>query len=189
MGFVFIFLKNRTQQHQKTGFGRVSRRGSREKTHRRRSGWIELEQSPYRGRHPQNPDFGGKSRRSNAPSGSAPLPQMSNGMQRWCPYASLGNSLTSVFRIFFRRIPPPRSAIFRNTTISSVCWNPALPVSQGGNCWSRKTFLDLGKTLDFCPSTFHKLLLEDSSVIPQDSLKILVLRHFSSMRTLAREGS
>ena len=28
--------------------------------------------------------------------------------------------------------------------------------------------MDLGKILDFCPSTFHKLLLEDSSVIPQD---------------------
>ena len=68
-------------------------------------------------------------------------------------------------------------------------WKPVVPVSQGGNCWTGKSFWDLGKIFGFLSSRLPKLLLEASSVIPQDSLKILVLRHFSSMRTLAREGS
>ena len=111
------------QKHQKSTFGRVNRRSSWEKTHRRRSGWRDLDQSGNSSGISKMcrkiSDFM-KIAKMQRPYDSAPRPQMSNGVQRLGQRAPLGHFPNENFRRFSRRIPPPRSAKSGNTTITHV---------------------------------------------------------------------
>ena len=65
--------------------------------------------------------------------------------------------------------------------------DPVFPMLQWGNCWSRKSS---NSGFWECFSVFRPPIITAGVFLRNPpGLKILVLRHFSSMRTLAREGS
>ena len=95
-------------------------------------------------------------------------------------------------KIFFENLSAgfhPRDRRFPETLRLAVFLRSSAPCVSVGELPGLEDVFGLRGIFGFLSSNCPKLLLESSSVIPQDSLKILVLRHFSSMRTLAREGS
>ena len=128
-----------------------------------------------------------KSRKRLGPYDSAPRPQMTNGVQGGGQRAPSGHSPGKDFRRFSRRIPPPRSAKSGNTTITHV-WRTQCSLCCNGGTARAGSRRNSGFSEIF--SVFLSPIITAGEFLRNPpGLKILVLRHFSSMRTLAREGS